>query len=173
MEINALDKEEMLKRIIVSLGIGTLALSEVDKGELLYHYTNVEALFNGILVNNPSSDKNAISLFATDSEYLNDTNEIHYGNLQIDAMISDPFAEEFIVTKDVKKYEDIQHFVTSFSRAKDILPMWATYGKRGSGIALGFDSMELLQNMAFVYPCFYHKSDIPALKLNLVHLVNY
>lgn len=161
MELSEVEREEILKRIIISLGVGTLAISEADSNAQLYHYTNIEALFNGIIVKDPESDEKAISLFATDSEYLNDYNEIHYGNTQIMDLIKNPESTDFPIVKKVDRYEDIcQHYVTSFSRTKDSLPMWSTYGKRGNGIALGFDTVELITHLGLLYPCFYNKKEV-------------
>lgn len=154
------DKEEMLKRIIYSLGVGTLALTKGAESSFLYHYTNIESLFNGIIVKNPLSSNAAISLWATDSNFLNDINEIRYGQTQVKELIKKKFDNE-ISKEIIQVYDDnVSRFIISFSKTKDSLPMWTTYGKGGDGISLGFDTLELLNNLAFVYPCFYRMSEL-------------
>ena len=49
-----------------------------DNLSTLYHYTSIEALLNGIIVNNPSEGKE-ICLWASNCEYMNDPDEVKTG----------------------------------------------------------------------------------------------
>lgn len=123
--------------------------------ESIYHYTNIEALFNGIICKEPLEVGKELSILSTCSEYLNDPTEVEYGKT--------------IVTNIVSKYESLklrpslgikaENYVTSFSLNKDSLPMWSMYGKNGNGIALEFDLQALMWHMGMIYPCIYKQED--------------
>lgn len=108
-----------------------------SKQKIIYHYTNIPALFNGIL------SENDICLWATNAQYMNDPQEICFGHKLVSYTILDKESDnEFEKTKN----EFIKNsFITSFSYKNDFLPMWSMYGENGAGISLGFNS-ELLTN---------------------------
>lgn len=147
---------------------GTFALIDTGKKladikhSLLYHYTSIEALFNGILVKNNIQENKEVSLMATDSEFLNDPTEIELG------------AKVLSILPEINRYfrfgdSDSEHIkkrfkhccIISFSRSMDSLPMWSLYGKKGDGISLGFDIDVIMKSGVCVFPCFY---DVKILK---------
>ena len=115
-----------------------------NRNEVLYHYTNIETLFSGIIVKDETTiSGNDICLWASDTRYMNDPNEIKAGQEFLEELIS------LLITDDptCTKSEDASSaFSISLSQNKDSLPMWGMYGKNGSGIALGFDRNKLINN---------------------------
>lgn len=107
---------------------------------MIYHYTSLDALINGIIVPNPIQYKE-ICLWATHSDYLNDKTEITFSsdlvNNKIKKFCNGKFYQTYIELKNIK--EDKETHILSFSRSVDCLPMWSMYGKQGKGIMLGFD----------------------------------
>ena len=108
----------------------------------LYHYTSIEALYNGIIQQDCKLGQE-ICLRATNVLYLNDKEEIKIGI----SFIED-FIEKYIVKTEEKKLFQSQSdfldfcsslFVTSFSLQRDNLPMWRMYSTNATGIALCFD----------------------------------
>lgn len=100
----------------------------------LYHYTTIEALYNGILRKDAETDEK-ICLRATSALYLNDPEEIKIGL---------SFIEKLFGGKILDKQSDImdacsEYFITSFSQAGDNLPMWNMYAANATGISLRFD----------------------------------
>lgn len=128
----------------------------VQEIPILYHYSSVKALFSEILIRQPESEDKAISLFATDSRYLNDVSEIALGKQMM---------REVMEKMKIKAYERIMDEIgeleriniISFSKECDSIPMWSTYGNKGDGIALGFDSQVLKDSLRFICPCLYSK----------------
>ena len=47
--------------------------------DCVYHYTSIQSFFSGIISYNEQEKRVAISLMATDSNYLNDPKEFKYG----------------------------------------------------------------------------------------------
>lgn len=131
---------------------------------LIYHYTSVDSLFNGIITKNVEDESKAISLMATDTEYLNDPkeNEMNAKAIEIlSTLDSDDISKElakFIV--DLKTSISKHDFITSFSLAVDSLPMWSLYAKKGEGIALGFDISTLIEGDKIILPCLYDKKQL-------------
>lgn len=98
---------------------------------VIYHYTTLEALINGLI------SLKGICLRATNCEYLNDISEIKEGLSQIsEKIIFERLYPWFSKTCSI-----------SFSRVSDSLPMWNTYGNKGMGIALGFDTTIILETI--------------------------
>ena len=54
-------------------------------------------------------------------------------------------------------------FSVSFSREPDSLPMWTYYGHDGCGLAIGFDSHQIVNQGYDIIKCVYDKSLIEAL----------
>lgn len=127
--------------------------------QCLYHYSTIEALFNGILVRNPESENKAISLFATDHRYLNDDKEIRHGCKIMRDIVKKYFRLDF--DDDSEIFKDTERaYIISFSKEKDCIPMWSTYGNRGDGIALGFDASVLEASLGAIAPCLYSDKDV-------------
>lgn len=119
--------------------------------DVLYQYTNIEALFNGIIVKDNKGDGKDICLWASDCGYMNDPMELKSGN---------EFLKE-LTGLDLSVDGDLSGFYsTSFSTVADILPMWNMYGKNGSGICLGFNKkivMDMFKDR--IYKCLYLTDD--------------
>lgn len=128
----------------------------VQETPILYHYSSVNALFSEILIRKPESEDKAISLFATDSRYLNDESEIELGK----RMMREVFDKMKISSYDriVEEVGELERMnIISFSKEHDSIPMWSTYGNKGDGIALGFDSAVLKEHLRFICPCLYSR----------------
>jgi hypothetical protein len=67
---------------------------KIESNNLIYHYTSLDALFNGILVPNPQQHKE-ICLWATHSNYLNDKSEIEFSSELIDNKVKEFFNGKF------------------------------------------------------------------------------
>ena len=118
---------------------------------IVYHYTSIDALFGGILVkDNPQPDKE-ICLWATNSLYMNDPEELNSGVQLAHEVLNIPFNKSILDLKNRVK-DDL--YIVSFSSTIDCLPMWNMYGKNGHGLALGFDTTEL-NKIYNLYKCVY------------------
>ena len=123
------------------------------KQEIIYHYTTISALFNGILT------KNDICLWATNAQYLNDPQDILYGI----KLVSKIFDEDKLRCEFLSQKEDLlkNSFITSFSYKNDFLPMWSMYGANGAGISLGFKhDLMTTKNQSF-FNCLYFSKKEP------------
>ncbi len=131
-------------------------IKEINNKEIprqIYHYTSIESLFAGILINDNKEQK--ICLRATNALYLNDPKEVKIGL---------SFLEKIFGTKIINDYNDYleyssNYFVTSFSCNKDELPMWDMYTKDSSGIVLCFDSNMIPQKSSLIN-CIYEDDKI-------------
>ena len=110
-----------------------------DEDKIIYQYTNIEALFNGIIVKEPKKTNEEICLWASHYMYLNDPTEIAIIQEYINEILDKYFVEKDNDKTIIDLISDTKYFITSFSTTLDSLPMWSMYGKNGSGIALGFD----------------------------------
>lgn len=115
---------------------------------LIYHYTNNEALSN-ILVSPDES-----SLRATGIRFLNDQSELHYGTKLIVEVLKNNkerldlgpgILEEIIETfEDYSSKEmSFNYYVACFSKATMLVDQWRGYGDNGIGFALGYDPNEI------------------------------
>jgi len=143
---------------------------EKQENDVLYHYTNIEALYNGILVKEPKSEEECISLFATDYRYLNDKNEIQYGLSALEEIYCDRYRLSLSSNSGNKIGTN---YIISFSEEKDSIPMWSTYGKKGDGIALGFDFEILNDKTNSIQKCLYSNKDIKKQLLQTLAFVDY
>lgn len=118
--------------------------------KIIYHYTNIEALVNGIISNNE------ICLWATHCAYLNDPFDHYLGDeiLQNHNPINKLWNSDLYPT--IKRYA--ASYIISFSESIDSLPMWNMYGKNGSGVKLGFD-VKKINEVCDLYQCFYQNTD--------------
>ena len=126
-----------------------------DNLSTLYQYTSIEALLNGIIVDNPSEGKE-ICLWASNCEYMNDPDEVKTGRRfaeKIFGCSNHDFKKSLLKTEEQIKEK---LFITSFSSTKDCLPMWRMYGNNCYGISLGFDAKIILDMCkGIIYQCLY------------------
>ena len=102
-------------------------------GETIYHYTSLEAA-QKILETG--------TLWATHISYMNDTQEF---NQCIDVLAGDA-PEELrlsLLATFRKEVTSGEIYVACFSRSKDDLNQWRSYGGGRVGVAIGFDESEL------------------------------
>lgn len=133
----------------------------------MYHYTTVDSLLG--MTQQTSTHNPFITLWATHLTCLNDPEEKIFGkriidesikqleeklhiseNHKISNLIKDEKINKFIRDVDNLDFVTPNHvsiYVTSFSMAKDTLPMWSMYAHNGNGISLGFDYKGMEQEM--------------------------
>jgi hypothetical protein len=125
--------------------------------DILYHYTSLNT-FNEII---KSSEDDSIELRATHIEYLNDLSEFKIAITTLLEMLiaheSSLGGEElkgFSNLSDIKKldpilmqWHEMPPFISAFSEDSDSLPMWNTYANKSLGIAIGFDSKKLSEQL--------------------------
>ena len=109
----------------------------------VYHYTSLDALFNGMLLEQPVNGMQ-ICLWASSVLCVNDTQEVR---------IAFDFVRDHIVkiedaNDDVDMMTEMMagYYVTSFSLLRDSLPMWHRYSKNATGISICFDVNVLRQS---------------------------
>ncbi|MEG0899751.1 MAG: DUF2971 domain-containing protein [Oscillospiraceae bacterium] len=125
------------------------------KAKTIYQYTNIEALFNGIIAKETKNVGSEICLWASNYLYMNDPSEIATGQKYVDKILKEYFIEDDD-DKDIQdKTDDVDYYITSFSMTGDSLPMWSMYGKNGAGIALGFDRAIIEKVNPSLYRCSY------------------
>lgn len=147
--------------------------SNPSGNNILYHYTSVNIIQKILEGIKPKSQKSTdepvldkpFVLRGTHIQYLNDTAEM---NLAAKVM-SDSFNEheeklnesenkhiaseldssdwEYIA----KQFNFLSPFVTAFSKNPDSLPMWNTYGRNGTGVAIGIDKEQISNITAVEY----------------------
>ena len=117
-------------------------MSNSNIPKMIYHYTSIDALINGII----HSEKE-VCLWATHCEYLNDPNDSYIGkkllleNEEIKNIVTDIFPERNELTAS---------YIISFSEMEDSLPMWNMYAKNGNGIILGFSFTDIICDHNYV-----------------------
>lgn len=163
---------------------------------LIYHYTNTSALLG--MLNGCDKDTNCIKMWATHSQFLNDPTEYEYGKIvgqklleeveqklniaeadRLSFTMYDESMKQYFVQceRGISCYADSLYmatpFVISFSKNRDLLPMWTSYGKNGHGIAIGFnrESLEKHNNHFAVKDCYYDYdgSDYTTLKNKITY----
>lgn len=97
---------------------------EPDLPTKIYHYTTIEALFNGLLTKKGEDGK--ICLRATNAIYLNDPEDIKIGMEYLHKILGTgvSLSDFETLTKNCANT-----YVTSFSAKKDHLPMWHMYAE--------------------------------------------
>lgn len=130
------------------------------KPNIIYQYTDTEALFNGIVVKEPKKEGEEICLWASNYLYMNDPNEIATGQKYVDELLKEYFIEDNRdkITLDIE--DSLDYYITSFSMNVDSLPMWNMYGKNGAGIALGFDRAIIENTNSTLYKCSYLNNEL-------------
>ncbi|WIV20239.1 DUF2971 domain-containing protein [Paenibacillus polygoni] len=108
---------------------------------LIYHYTGAEAL-KSIVLNQ--------SFWITKSDYLNDTSE----QIMIMDLLKGFFKEQKM-DKNVQKYimdqlskylNEYNHYILSFSKTDDSLPLWNYYSEN-EGYSIGIDKEEFIEQL--------------------------
>ena len=148
---NEIDKLLPLKDYINSI-------LEKPNNSDIYHYTTIEALYNGILRQNANPNEE-ICLRATSSIYLNDPQEIKIGLAFIENLLYGQNSGKKIF----EKQSDIinvcsDYYITSFSKNGDSLPMWSMYAANATGISLRFEK-EIMNDDCWV-KCIYYNDKI-------------
>lgn len=118
---------------------------------IIYHHTDVNGLI-GIIQNN--------NLWATNIHYLNDYNEFKNGiealNLICEKHINSKIKEEYanieepyklflsVMNESLKvNLEKRNHYIVSFTKSRDNLRQWMSYGVTNASYAIGFDDENL------------------------------
>lgn len=109
---------------------------------VIYHYTNINALINIL-----SLEK--ISLWATNASYLNDPNEIVEGTHIVNK----------IENENIHPGSFCNYYISSFSKDEDSLVMWSQYAANGCGCALGLDMNIITQSYTFMAACTYGEEE--------------
>lgn len=124
----------------------------------VYHYTSLDALFNGILLEQPVNGMQ-ICLWASSVLCVNDTQEVR---------IAFDFVRDHIVkiedaNDDVSMMTEMlaDYYVTSFSLLRDSLLMWQRYAKNATGVSICFDVNVLRQSAKdSLIKCVYLKPEV-------------
>lgn len=140
-----------------------------DSVKSFYHYTTMKALLDGIIVQNPTPNKE-ICMHATYYAYMNDFMEIQTG---INALIDFYYKQQKDIYPSIskKKYRDRinseisdqwKHiYIISFSQEADSLPMWNMYSDNGRGISIEFNREGLpINNKDLLLQCHYSKNKL-------------
>lgn len=137
-------------------------LVEPVSEECVYHYTNIDALFNGVLRRDAEEPDKQICLWASNALYMTDTSEIQTGYEFMQQIISD----HIIKLEDKEGVDNLKdvvatYFLSSFSLQRDVLPMWRMYAKNAMGVALCFDFNLLKENCnGELLKCVYLTDDV-------------
>lgn len=137
-----------------------MSLRERKPPSLLYHYTAAAGLL-GILKSQ--------TMFASDSRYVNDSQELGYGRQVVERVLSRhiDFRRAQELSHGVRNgLSKIEMFVASFSEEPDVLSQWRAYAADGLGYSLGLRSAEHLciqeKPIAFL-PVLYEEEEQDAL----------
>ncbi len=117
--------------------------------EILYHYASPSG-FAGVIEHS--------SLWATDVRFLNDFQELHYAWDQFQKVLADraasvstyteAYRSELEVIENVGATDldemEFRVFATCLSELPDDVPQWRSYASDGRGVALGFDSEQIV-----------------------------
>lgn len=120
--------------------------------QVVFQYTGIDALFNGIVRKNQKGETE-ICLRGTNCRYLNDPGEITYGDGVINQVILPHMALSNLDIPNVLPLDDI--YITSFTSLINSLLMWNMYGRNGTGVALGFDIDAIQSTGGILYQCPY------------------
>jgi len=164
------DIEQFRGRLINELWKSENArISKRSLKEILYHLTDIEGMV-GIF--------NERTLWATHASRLNDETEISYGigvakahiltrlhpppnsESTPDISLSNKYNNILGIILNILEapYKNYETFVTSFCESIDKSTPWFNYGRRGRGVALGFDSSRLKGGGYFLLSVEYGES---------------
>lgn len=130
--------------------------------QIFYHYTTLEALVNGIIVEHPEEGKE-ICMRATQCRYMNDPNEIKEGlDVIFPSLVTLNNDSNFIDIGELS-YDTLlnifqNQFVICFSKWANSLPMWRAYSGNGTGVCIGFKRFKSLSDNDLVLKCIYSKT---------------
>ena len=127
----------------------------------VFHYTSLPALV-GIVTSS--------RIWCSDIRFSNDPAEVTYGREVIHEIIADNLDEQELVI--LRQWmQRAQYYAASFSAAPDSLPQWRAYCNNGRGVAIGFDTLQLLYNGRLeLYPVEYDRSRQDALVRDVVQV---
>lgn len=124
---------------------------DLSSEKLIYHYTNWQSLFNGI-IREKDDDDQKVHLYSTNCKYLNDPSEMAFGEKHVDIALERLFGK-------ASDFSDDSHlqslYLSSFSLEENTLPMWNTYGKMGDGLCIGFDPAIISKGEGYLGRCIY------------------
>lgn len=149
------NKKETYKLSALKEYINTKLVKPVDSD--LYHYTTIEALYNGILRKEAKVDEE-ICLRSTSALYLNDPEEIKIGLSFIEKLLYGNSGGKILDKQSDVMDACSEYFITSFSQDGDNLPMWNMYAANAAGIALRFDK-EIIKDDYWL-KCIYYDATI-------------
>ena len=149
------NKKETYKLSALKEYINTKLVKAVDSD--LYHYTTIEALYNGILRKEAKVDEE-ICLRSTSALYLNDPEEIKIGLSFIEKLLYGNSGGKILDKQSDVMDACSEYFITSFSQDGDSLPMWSMYAANATGIALCFDK-KIINNDSW-FKCIYYNDKI-------------
>ena len=116
-----------------------LSLKEMDESTSLYHYTkcqSAQAILNGH------------SFYATNTQFLNDVNEMQYILSVVDEIIMEmdkPMWSgilKHLIMENIEEFHKYEYYLISFSTKPDSLTLWAEFGDK-TGYNVEFNGMEL------------------------------
>ena len=116
-----------------------LSLKEMDESTSLYHYTkcqSAQAILNGH------------SFYATNTQFLNDVNEMQYILSVVDEIIMEmdkPMWSgilKHLIMENIEEFHKYEYYLISFSTKPDSLTLWAEFGDK-TGYNLELNGMEL------------------------------
>jgi hypothetical protein len=117
---------------------------DIESAPVVWHYTNMAALF-GIIENS--------SIWLSDHRRLNDKNEIvyakeliekaYYRNMGLGGVLLRPSDEHMRKMHESESF-DKPVYICSFSVHKNLLSQWKGYANNLGGIAIGFDTRNLV-----------------------------
>ena len=116
-----------------------LSLNSLEEGTRLYHYTRCQSA-REILRGH--------SFFATNTQFLNDVNEIQYTLSVMEDVLNEVEPAMWrgmlrhMVMENVQEFHKYEYYLLSFSTKPDSLTLWAEFGDR-TGYNLEFEGCEL------------------------------
>jgi len=143
-------------------------LREINEIQYVYHYTSFEVLFAILEQYRKSNDKDKLMFRASNIFKVNDPSEMQLGYDVIKSYLPEYEKQKTIPSylKLSEVYEHLEYekkciedylesikgnivkignipYVICFSANEDYLPMWSLYGKRGSGVCLKFNLLDI------------------------------
>lgn len=148
--------EKFKQEILEVMDIFVNANKDVDT---FYHYTTIDALVNGIIIEKPRKGKE-VCLRATHSKFMNDPEELIKG-ARLCAYIMEQNDPSKTIEEHLKKIMGMydKYFLLSFSEDKDSLPLWNTYANKSTGVAIGFERQKSISLTDLVVKCIYGVKD--------------
>ncbi len=119
---------------------------ELGQNEI-YHYTSIESLYKIV---------NSRSLRLSSSQYLNDSKEQKI----IKELINLELLDKESISYDINRInqikdlfdENLELFIISFSKHRDLLSQWRGYADNSRGVSIGFNVDKLRQRLIGLMP---------------------